>query len=100
MNEAEWQQRITDLCDVLGLAWHHETDSRWSKSGFPDLVICGPGGIIFAELKTDEKRSKVSPAQEKWLDNLEAAHTTGVQVWVWRPRHWERVEARLRLLAF
>lgn len=99
MNEAEWQERVTDLCDHLRLKWHHETDSRWSKSGFPDLVICGPGGIIFAELKTDEKRSKVSPSQKQWLDVLEDAPTRGVHVRVWRPRHWAQVERELRLLA-
>lgn len=44
LTEAAFQQRITDYCDWLKLTWHHETDSRRSRAGFPDLVITGPGG--------------------------------------------------------
>jgi hypothetical protein len=93
VNEAQWQRRITDLCDVLGLKWHHETDSRRSKSGYPDLSICGHG-FLFAELKTE--RGKVSPEQQDWIDRLRHA---GVEVYVWRPSDWDFVRDRLVRLA-
>jgi hypothetical protein len=93
VTEAQWQQRITDLCDVLGLKWHHETDSRRSKKGFPDLVIVGLG-VIFAELKTE--RGKVTADQQEWLDRLRDA---GVEHYVWRPSDWDFVLARLTRLA-
>jgi hypothetical protein len=100
MHESEWQLRITDYCDQLHLKWHHETDSRRTREGWPDLVIAGPGGIAIVELKTDEKRSKVSPGQKAWLDVLYDAPTTGVLVDVWRPRHWtSKVMPELRRLA-
>lgn len=90
MTEAELQQRITDLCDWMKLTWHHETDSRRSKAGFPDLVIVGPGGVLFAELKTEKGR--VSPEQQVWLSALELA---GAEVYVWRPSHWPFIMRRL-----
>jgi hypothetical protein len=83
MSEADWQLRLTDLCDHLGLKWHHETDSRRSKEGFPDLVICGPGGVLFTELK--RQSGKVTRAQDEWLNALSLAGALAV---VWRPSDW------------
>lgn len=97
MSEAHFQKRVTDLCTLLGLAWHHETDSRRSHAGFPDLVIVArppAEGVVFAELKTDNGR--VRPEQEWWHTKLRAA---GVEVHVWRPADWPQVEARIRKLA-
>lgn len=94
MSEAQWQQRITDLCDLLGLRWHHETDSRRSKSGFPDLVIVGTEGVLFAELKAE--KGKVSAAQDAWITDLLNA---GVPVRVWRPSDWPLVYYDLYRLA-
>ncbi len=94
MTEAQWQRRITDLCNLLGLKWHHETDSRKSKKGFPDLVIVGPGGTLFAELKSDTGR--VSAEQREWIERL---NDSGAECWVWRPSQWNVVEHRLRRLA-
>lgn len=93
MSEADYQKRITDYCDLLGLKWHHETDSRKTKSGWPDLVIAGPGAVIFAELK--KQNGRVSASQQEWLDKLSGA---GARVYVWRPSDWEQVEKTLRNL--
>lgn len=94
MTEAQLQQRITDYCDLLRLRWHHETDSRRSKAGYPDLSICGPGGFLFAEIKTDAGRLR--PEQTAWLDDLERA---GIEAHCWRPMDWPHIEATLRRLA-
>lgn len=90
MTEAQFQQRITDYCDWLHLKWHHETDSRKSKKGFPDLVIAGPGGVVFAELKS--AKGRVSKAQGEWIGVLDAA---GARVRVWRPDDWHEVQRTL-----
>ena len=95
MKESEWQQRITDLCDVLGLRWHHETDSRRTREGFPDLVIVGRR-VVFVELKTDDRRSRLSPAQKEWLLGIRAA---GGEAYVWRPSQWDEVREYLTDLA-
>lgn len=94
MNEADFQRRITDYCDLLGLKWHHETDSRKSPAGFPDLVILGDGGVIFAELKAD--RGRVTPAQNDWLMRLS---TAGAESYLWRPKDWPYIYERLAVLA-
>lgn len=94
MNEAQWQQRITDLCDVLRLMWYHNPDSRRSNAGFPDLVIVGPRGMLYAELKA--QHGKVTKDQRRWLDLLEH---NGAEVHVWRPSDWRQVELRLLEIA-
>lgn len=94
MTEADFQRKITDLCDWLGLKWHHETDSRKSKKGFPDLVIAGEGGVIFAELKS--KRGKLTDSQGEWLGTLLAA---GATAYVWYPQDWPSIYERLHRLA-
>jgi hypothetical protein len=93
LSEDAFQKRITDLCDWLGLTWHHETDSRRSRAGFPDLVIAGKR-VIFAELKTD--RGRVRPEQQRWLDTLAAA---GADAYVWRPADWPTIQATLKAIA-
>lgn len=93
LSEAQFQRRITDLCDWLKLTWHHETDSRRSKPGFPDLVIVG-NAVVFVELKTQSGRLGLE--QALWINTLRQA---GAEVHVWRPEHWPEIETRLRLLA-
>lgn len=94
MTEFEFQKRITDLCDWLHLKWHHETDSRKSPKGWPDLVIAGPKAVLFAELKTDKGRT--TEAQKEWL---RALARTGANVYLWRPEDWPDIERMLKMLA-
>ena len=94
MTEGEFQKRITDLCDWLGLKWHHETDSRRTRKGWPDLVICGPEKVIIVELKSP--RGKVTKEQHEWLISLSRA---GISCYVWRPDDWEFARRRLMALA-
>lgn len=94
ISEADFQRQVTDLCDWLGLMWHHETDSRKSKAGFPDLVICGPGGIVFFELKT--QRGRVSSAQHQWIEALQRA---GQKAYVARPGNLAGIKRLLTELA-
>lgn len=94
MNETQWQARITDLCDWYRMKWYHVNDSRKDKSGFPDLVIVGKHGVVFAELKSDT--GKVSMAQREFLDAL---HVAGAEVYIWRPEDWPQVQRVLKRLA-
>lgn len=90
MSEAQFQQRIIDYCLLRGLLVFHDNDSRRNRAGFPDLVIVGDHGAIFAELKTDT--GKVRPEQETWLLRLRAA---GETAYIWRPSNWDLIVARL-----
>jgi hypothetical protein len=94
MTEAQLQRKILDLCAYLHLRVFHSTDSRRDTSaGFPDLVIVGPGGIVYAELKS--QRGRVKPEQFAWLEAL-SQHALAL---VWRPSDWTFIEATLKELA-
>jgi len=71
---------VRKLCADLSLLRYHTHDARRSPKGFPDLVICGLGGVLFRELKT--QRGTVKPEQIEWLGALAAA---GADVDLWRP---------------
>lgn len=82
MTEAELLQEIHGLADGLNLMLFHCRDSRGSLGrGFPDLVIAGRAGTVFAELKTNG--TSLTPDQRRWGSTLSA----GGECWyVWRPR--------------
>jgi len=82
MTEKEFEAKLREIADLYGYACYHTHDSRRSDAGWPDLVLCKAPRLVFAELKTDSKRSKASPAQVKWLRDLEAS---GQEVALWRP---------------
>lgn len=55
MTENQLYQGIVALLEERPvLLWHHCRDSRACDGprGFPDLVVIGPKGIIFAEIKS------------------------------------------------
>jgi hypothetical protein len=102
VTEAELQAKIIELARWTGWRVFHPrtaqyADGRYAtmyigEAGFPDLVLCHPRkGVIFAELKTDKGRPTVG--QQLWLDELDEA---GAEVYLWRPKHWADIEARLR----
>lgn len=81
-SEESFQRAVMDLCAHMGLLVFHSGDSRRdSTAGFPDLVIVGKHGIVFAELKSEKGR--VRPEQIAWLTALAQARATAV---IWRPQ--------------
>lgn len=81
MTEAELDNAIQCIVkDLPQVMRYHTHDSRRSPSGFPDLVLCGAGGVLFRELKRQVK--KPTPAQDEWLCALTDA---GQDAGVWRP---------------
>lgn len=79
MSERQLDEAIRQLCAGFGLLRYHTADSRRSPSGYPDLTITGPRGLLFRELKAT--RGYTSAAQSKWLDVL-AKHADAA---VWTP---------------
>lgn len=89
MSETDLQNRIIGLCEWLGLLVYHVNRSDKgvvSSKGFPDLVICGPMGAVFAELKS--QTGKVSREQRHWLAMLARSQD---HVYVWRPEDWDEI---------
>lgn len=80
MTERELDKQVRRLADDLGLIRYHTLDSRGSSAGFPDWVIAGPGGVIFAESKS--MNGKLRPEQAEWRDRLLEA---GATWYLWRP---------------
>lgn len=82
MTEAELMEHVRLLCKELGLLAFHDHDSRRSWGpGFPDLVIAGPGGLIFREVKNAV--NSLSPEQRRWGSVLSQA---GADWAPWRPQ--------------
>jgi hypothetical protein len=87
-NEKAWQAEVVDTAVRLG--WHrlyHTFDSRRSTPGFPDLVLCRPPRLVFAELKSENGR--VTREQWEWRDDLEAC---GAEFYLWRPSDRDEVD--------
>lgn len=90
VSEKAWQAKVVETARWRGWLAYHTHDSRRSAAGFPDLVLVRGDRLIFAELKTDA--GKVTPAQNAWLDRLGDAVP---EVYVWRPKDWDAVNACL-----
>lgn len=60
MSEADFQASVIQRADRLQLLSYHTHDSRRSRAGFMDLVIVGPHGGVFWELKTEAGRCRTS----------------------------------------
>jgi hypothetical protein len=84
MTHAELLARIRAACWERGLLVYHSVDTRrdWSP-GFPDLVIAGTGGHLFAEVKVADD---LSFDQGRWAWRLRAG---GAPYVVWRPGDWK-----------
>lgn len=98
--EAEWQQQVVQLAEILGWQWLHVRKSLgrrdgkrgWQTTtnlkGWVDLTLWHPRhGLIFVEFKS--AGGKVTPEQEAVHVSLRAA---GQRVFVWRPGDLEDVQ--------
>lgn len=97
ISETAFQGQIEALCRELGVRWHHETDSRRSPKGWPDLALCGPGGVAFAELKKQAPTSTLTDRQAEWLAAI--VQSRGVVGCVWRPADFRHIALVLHRLA-
>jgi hypothetical protein len=81
---------VLDLCRLKHLHTAHFRPARtaggWRTAvsgdgkGFPDLVIVGPRGVLFRELKAE--RGRTSPQQAEWTFWLRQA---GADMGYWDP---------------
>jgi hypothetical protein len=80
--------KLARYCNVLVAHFRPALTNRGWRTpvqgdgkGFPDLVLVGPGGVLFREAKSD--RGSLEPDQKTWRDALVGAHAD----WgVWKPR--------------
>jgi hypothetical protein len=103
MSEDQLLGQVLECAAWLGLLVHHCRPARTAKGwrtpiqgtrGFPDLVIAGPGGVIYPETK-DATRG-LDEDQRQWRDVLVAS---GQRWRLWRPQQWLSGEIRAELEA-
>ena len=94
MTERDFQRTVIDLAELHGWLVYHTFDSRHSQKGFPDLVLCRPPRVIFAELKTE--KGKLSAHQKTWIQNIQQCRNLAANAYVWRPSDWNRITEELR----
>lgn len=92
--EADFTAEVRALARAFGWIEMHPYRSDRSTAGYPDLTMARAPRVVFAELKTDEKRSKLTPAQIVWANELKAC--SGVEYYLWRPRDLERIVEALK----
>jgi len=96
--EEEFAEKIRALIKMKpSLKAFHARDSRMSWGpGFPDLVIAGPAGVLFRELKAG---TRLSPNQKAWIALLEQAKAD-VEVWTPADLQSGRIWAQLNAISF
>lgn len=85
ISEKVFQRAVTDLMKRTGWKWHHQTISRKSAAGWPDLVACRER-IIFIELKSET--GTLEAEQANWRDRIIAA---GGEWHLWSPSDWAKI---------
>lgn len=82
MTEQELLKRVIDIAAEHDVMAFHSGDSRrdTGDNGFPDLVLAGSAGILFAELK--DAYGTRTAGQTKWRYRLASA---GQHCALWRP---------------
>ena len=102
ISETAFQNQVVDLAHLFGYSVAHFRTSRtgsgghgtavaYDATGYPDLTICGPNGVIFAEVKA--QKGHLTPAQEEWAGRLIAA---GATWFMWKPSDWDAIVTALR----
>ena len=97
ISEADFTNQILQWAKVYGWRrFHVRSSGRMSNghaiptvqgdAGFPDLVLCKPPRIIFAELKVG--KNFVSQRQQWWLTQLA---NCSVEVYEWHPKQWSEI---------
>jgi hypothetical protein len=92
MSESQLQAAVTDLCGYRGIWWYHAHQPQHDNAGFPDLVLLGPNGALFRELK--KATGKLSGAQLDVGLRMDAA---GLDWALWKPAdlHSGRIQREL-----
>lgn len=82
--ETEQLRRITDLAREHGLLLHHCRDSRHCDGdpGLPDVILVGPGGVMWRELKSSPHNMTRGQSDWKW-----ALRAAGADHGIWLPSH-------------
>lgn len=93
ITEKYLRQQVIDAAHIFGWKSYFTWNSVHSPRGMPDLILCKPPRVIFAELKTE--KGQVSPSQKEWIDLL-AECGGNVECYLLRPADVEKFVEILR----
>lgn len=87
--------KIIDLLELYpGVRWFHSYDARRDKMpGMPDLIIAGPGGVMFRECKGPAE--ELRGPQLAWRRMFQAADA---DYDVWRPADWNAGRIKTQIM--
>lgn len=93
------EQMLTKIIQLLefypGVQWFHSYDAKRDRMpGMPDLLIGGPGGVIFRECKGPAEELRGN--QLAWRRALIAG---GADYAVWRPADWDTGRVKTQIMA-
>lgn len=87
LTELEFQREVIQEAVDNGWEYHHETDSRKTRRGFPDLTLAHPErGVVFLEVKREKNPSKYTPEQRYWIRLLQLSGQIAAKA---QPRDWD-----------
>lgn len=89
MLELLFMEEIRKLAHTEGWKTYHTYGSKKSEEDWPDLALLRES-FLLVELKTNTQKPSIG--QTVWLYLLEYA---GVESFLWRPRDWPEIVARL-----
>lgn len=95
--EGEFQTICEEVAQRYGWRVYHETDSRKSPKGLPDLIMLSrpqdDGSVVLAMVELKSEKGKLSQEQEAWLMSLTRVDTlvSGMM----RPKDWPTLVALL-----
>jgi hypothetical protein len=91
MNEAQFQDLCEDIAARYGWTVYHETDSRKSPQGLPDLLMLSPlqpdGSVVLAMLELKTEKGKLTEAQLLW--QMKLGKVDRLVTGVLRPSGWQ-----------
>ncbi len=91
IKEKDFRQQVITLAKICGWKHYFTWTSIHSPRGMPDLILCRPPRLVFAELKT--MKGQLSEYQAEWMDLL--SDTPHCEVYLWKPDSWEVIQAVL-----
>ena len=72
--EAKVKKKVAQLLKEIGAYYFYPVTSGYGRSGVPDIVVCYRGNFVGIECKAG--KGKVTPIQQKNLDEIRAAGGT------------------------
>jgi hypothetical protein len=87
--EAQLQHAIESQAHNLGFKHYHTRIPQGSNKGFPDLVICGHGIVLYVECKGPT--GSTTKDQEAWIAELQKANQFAMVASTEEPDHYELV---------